>query len=177
MHCDDRSHAGGGLCHAASAKLIAWTGSQSSRLELPIWGRGQIQTDGFLVEIDGKPVAKPYGPIELAPGPHSVTMKCGDSTKTSSVTVGGGECMNLPLLLRRCPGMRRVSIPGAFSRPIRHESCREDAQAARARSEFDEAVKRAKEERVKSAPCQVGSSGAAGTRKIGADRGRFVTDA
>jgi hypothetical protein len=44
-----------------------------------------------VTEIDGKPVASPYGPIDLVPGKHTVTMKCGDTAKTSAVTVAAGE--------------------------------------------------------------------------------------
>ena len=44
-----------------------------------------------VTEIDGKPVDSPYGPIELAPGKHTVTMKCGDAVKTNAVTVAAGE--------------------------------------------------------------------------------------
>ena len=44
-----------------------------------------------VAEIDGKPVASPYGPIELEPGKHTVTMKCGDTVKTNTVTVAAGE--------------------------------------------------------------------------------------
>ena len=44
-----------------------------------------------VVEIDGSPTDKPYGPIELKPGPHSVTMKCGDSLRSSNLTVRAGE--------------------------------------------------------------------------------------
>ncbi|MEK7230630.1 MAG: nuclear transport factor 2 family protein [Pseudomonadota bacterium] len=105
-----------------------------------------------VVEIDGKPVAKPYGPIELAPGPHSVTMKCGDSTKTSSVTVAAGEVYEFAFAttpaVKGCVGS--LSRVRSADRPVTKVAV-EDAQAARARSEFDEAVKRAKEERAKSA--------------------------
>ena len=44
-----------------------------------------------VVDVDGKPVSEPYGPIELAPGSHSVTMKCNDTVKTHKMTVAAGE--------------------------------------------------------------------------------------
>lgn len=105
-----------------------------------------------VVQIDGKPVDKPYGPIELAPGPHSVTMKCGDSTKTSPVTVAAGEVYEFEFAAapggKGCVGsLSRVS---SADRTVKKDAG-EDAQVARARAEFDEAVKRAKEERAKSA--------------------------
>ncbi len=104
-----------------------------------------------VVEIDGKPVDKPYGPIELAPGPHSVTMKCGDSTKTGSMTVAAGEVYEFTFAttpgVPGCVGsLSRVRSAG---RTVKKET--EDAQVARARAEFDEAVKLAKEERAKTA--------------------------
>ena len=105
-----------------------------------------------VVEIDGKPVDKPYGPIELAPGPHSVTMKCGDSTKVSSVTVAAGEVYEFAFATT--PGVQ--GCVGSLSRVrsadrTAKKDAGEDAQVARARAEFDEAAKRAKEERARSA--------------------------
>ncbi len=44
-----------------------------------------------VVEIDGKPVDRPHGPLELAPGKHVVTLKCGHSVTTSIVTMAAGE--------------------------------------------------------------------------------------
>lgn len=44
-----------------------------------------------VVEVDGKPVDKPHGPVELQPGTHSVTMKCDGSVNTTTVTVSAGE--------------------------------------------------------------------------------------
>ena len=44
-----------------------------------------------IVEIDGSPTDRPYGPIELKPGPHSVILKCGATPHTSNVTVRAGE--------------------------------------------------------------------------------------
>ena len=47
--------------------------------------------DIVVVEIDGSPADKPYGPIELKPGPHSITMKCGDALRSTKLTVRAGE--------------------------------------------------------------------------------------
>jgi hypothetical protein len=44
-----------------------------------------------VAEIDGRPVDRPYGPLELAPGKHAVTLKCGNSVTTNIVTVAAGE--------------------------------------------------------------------------------------
>ena len=105
-----------------------------------------------VVDIDGKPVDKPYGPIELVPGRHSVTMKCGDSTKTSPLTVAAGEVYEFayetPSGVKGCVGsLTRVRAAAGTVKA----AAGEDAQVARARAEFDEAVKKAKEERAKSA--------------------------
>ena len=130
-----------------------------------------------VVEIDGKPVDKPYGPIELAPGRHSVTMKCGDSTKTSPLTVAAGEVYEFvyetPSGVKGCVGsLTRVR---SAARTVKADAG-EDAQVARARAEFDEAVKRAKEERAKSALAKAES--AARTERAKPERaaaGSFLT--
>ena len=57
-----------------------------------------------VVEIDGKPIDKPYGPIELEPGTHLVTMKCGDAIKTNSVTVSAGEVYQFAIVTN--PGVK-----------------------------------------------------------------------
>ncbi len=44
-----------------------------------------------IVDVDGKPVAEPYGPVELKPGRHAVTLKCDSSTRTHVLTVSAGE--------------------------------------------------------------------------------------
>jgi len=65
-----------------------------------------------VVEIDGKPIDKPYGPVELEPGTHSVTMKCGDSTRTNTVTVSAGEVYQFAIVTT--PGVKGCF--GALSR-------------------------------------------------------------
>lgn len=129
-----------------------------------------------VVQIDGKPVDKPYGPIELAPGPHSVTMKCGDSTKTSPVTVAAGEVYEFEFAAapggKGCVGsLSRVS---SADRTVKKDAG-DDAQVARARAEFDEAVKRAKEERAKSALAREPVPRMERARPERAEAGSFMT--
>lgn len=47
--------------------------------------------DIVVVDVDGSPTDKPYGPIELTPGPHTVTLKCGDTRRPTNLTVKAGE--------------------------------------------------------------------------------------
>ena len=65
-----------------------------------------------LVEIDGKPVDRPYGLIELQPGTYSVAMKCGDTVKTRTVTVAAGEVYQFSMIT--LPGVRGCA--GTLSR-------------------------------------------------------------
>jgi hypothetical protein len=44
-----------------------------------------------IVKVDGNAVDKPYGPIELSPGVHEVTMKCDNSITTNTITAVTGE--------------------------------------------------------------------------------------
>jgi hypothetical protein len=44
-----------------------------------------------IVDVDGKPAAEPYGPVELKPGKHAMTLKCDTSVKTHILTVSAGE--------------------------------------------------------------------------------------
>ncbi len=55
------------------------------------YASADVGTRISVVDVDGKPAKKPYGPIELAPGTHTVTLKCDGSLKTSTVTVAAGE--------------------------------------------------------------------------------------
>ena len=57
-----------------------------------------------VVDIDGKPVDKPFGLIELAPGTYTVAMKCGDSIKSRAVTVAAGEVYQFAMVTT--PGVR-----------------------------------------------------------------------
>lgn len=104
-----------------------------------------------LVEIDGKPVDKRYGPIELEPGTHSVTLKCGDQTKASSVTVAAGEVYQFAMVttpgVKGCVGS--LSRVRSADRPARKDA--EQSEAERGKAEFDKAVQLAKEERTRAA--------------------------
>ena len=53
-----------------------------------------------VVEVDGKPVDTPHGPIKLPPGTHSVTMKCDGSIHTNTVTVSAGEVYQFAMVAR-----------------------------------------------------------------------------
>jgi hypothetical protein len=44
-----------------------------------------------IIEIDGRPVSEPYGPIELMPGIHTVMLKCDETVKALTRTFAGGE--------------------------------------------------------------------------------------
>lgn len=44
-----------------------------------------------IAEVDGKPVAEPYGPLELAPGRHTVKLACDGSTNPHTLTMAAGE--------------------------------------------------------------------------------------
>lgn len=63
--------------------------------------------DISVVEIDGKPVDRPYGPLELEPGTHSVTMKCGDSIKNLTVKASAGEVYQFAMVA--APGVKGCS--------------------------------------------------------------------
>ena len=65
-----------------------------------------------IVEVDGKPVDRPYGPIHLEPGTHSVTMKCDGSNRTSSITVSAGEVYQFNKVIT--PGVKGCA--GSLSR-------------------------------------------------------------
>lgn len=65
-----------------------------------------------VVDVDGKPVKEPYGPIELEPGTHTVTLKCDGSLKTSTVTVSAGEVYQFSKLAT--PGVK--GCVGSLSR-------------------------------------------------------------
>jgi len=68
--------------------------------------------DISVLEVDGKPTDKPHGPIALAPGTHTVTMKCGETTNAQTVTVAAGEVYQFAIVTT--PGVRGCS--GSLSR-------------------------------------------------------------
>lgn len=104
-----------------------------------------------IVEVDGKPVDRRYGPIELAPGAHSVTLKCGDSTKVNSVNALAGEVYQFAMVT--APGVK--GCVGSLSRvrsakpPIKTAADEQMAEAERGKAEYDRAVQLAREERAK----------------------------
>lgn len=65
-----------------------------------------------MVDVDGKPVAEPYGPLELKPGRHTVTLKCDNSTKTHTLDVAAGEVYQF--VARTTPGVK--GCVGALAR-------------------------------------------------------------
>lgn len=44
-----------------------------------------------VAEVDGKPVKEPYGPVELAPGRHTVTLACDGINTPHTLTFAAGE--------------------------------------------------------------------------------------
>src|SRR3569832_1737174 len=55
-----------------------------------LWPLGRLPTIS-VVEVDGTPPAKAYGPKELVQGPHKLKMKCGGNITETQVTVAAGE--------------------------------------------------------------------------------------
>ncbi len=51
-----------------------------------------------VVEVDGKAVSKPYGPIEIEPGLHTVKMKCADSTNTRTIEAAAGDVYEFAMI-------------------------------------------------------------------------------
>ncbi len=98
-----------------------------------------------VTEIDGVPYAKPYGPIELEPGTHTVTMKCGDATNTSTLTVLPGEVYQFAMTstpgVKGCAGS--LSRVQAASPEVQREAA-ERAKDELARKERLAQVERAK---------------------------------
>lgn len=76
------------------------------------YGATRFGPEISVVEIDGKPVDKPYGPIELEPGAHAITMKCGDSITARKVTVAAGDIYQFAVVAT--PGVRGCA--GSLSR-------------------------------------------------------------
>lgn len=44
-----------------------------------------------VVDVDGKPVTEPQGPLELQPGRHTITLACDGTTKVHNLVVAAGE--------------------------------------------------------------------------------------
>jgi hypothetical protein len=65
-----------------------------------------------VIEVDGKPTDRPYGPIALEPGAHTVTMKCGDTIKNWAVQAAAGEIYQFKIITT--PGVKGCA--GALAR-------------------------------------------------------------
>lgn len=106
-----------------------------------------------VVDVDGKPVDRRYGPIELEPGTHSVTMQCGDETKAIKVTVAAGEVYRFAHVTT--PGVKGCS--GSLSRvsstasPPAMKEAEKPAQVQRAQDELAKKEQLAREERARAA--------------------------
>lgn len=103
-----------------------------------------------VVDVDGRAVDKRYGPIELEPGTHSVTMKCGDETKTIKVTVAAGEVYQFAHVTT--PGVKGCSGSLSRVRSASPAAMKEAAQVVRAQDELARKERLAREQRTKVAP-------------------------
>ena len=65
-----------------------------------------------VVDIDGTPAKEPYGPLELAPGRHTVTLACDDAKAPHTLTVKAGEVYQF--VVRTTPNTKGCT--GALSR-------------------------------------------------------------
>lgn len=65
-----------------------------------------------VVDVDGKPVKEPYGPVELSPGRHTVNIACDGAVTPHTLSVSAGEVYQFAA--RTKPGAR--SCTGALSR-------------------------------------------------------------
>jgi hypothetical protein len=63
-----------------------------------LWTLGRMPTIS-VVEVDGAAPANAYGPIELAPGPHKLKMKCGGNITETQVTVAAGEVYEFSVVM------------------------------------------------------------------------------
>lgn len=55
------------------------------------YGSQGVGTRVSVVDVDGKPVEEPYGPVELAPGRHTVNIACDGANTPHTLTVAAGE--------------------------------------------------------------------------------------
>ena len=65
-----------------------------------------------VVDLDGKPVAEPYGPLELKPGRHTMTLKCNGATNPHTLNAAAGEVYQFTA--RTSPGVK--GCVGALAR-------------------------------------------------------------
>jgi hypothetical protein len=52
-----------------------------------------------VAEVDGVPPEKRFGPIELAPGPHKIKMKCDRNETEREWTVSAGEVYEFSIVM------------------------------------------------------------------------------
>mgnify|MGYP003351538350 CR=1 FL=1 len=55
-----------------------------------------------IVGVDGKPPAEPHGPVELAPGNHTITLACNGANTPHTLKFAAGEVYQF--LARQLPG-------------------------------------------------------------------------
>jgi hypothetical protein len=65
-----------------------------------------------VVDVDGKPVKEPRGPVELTPGRHTVNLECDGANAPHTLTVAAGEIYQFAA--RTKPGARGCT--GTLSR-------------------------------------------------------------
>ena len=111
-------------CAAAAVVLIAGcaappAGNRTARSVAHImsgdfvsYGSAGLGAQVSVVDIDGKPVTDPYGPLELKPGRHTLTLKCDGATNPLTVNVAAGEIYQFTA--RTAPGVK--GCVGALAR-------------------------------------------------------------
>ena len=65
-----------------------------------------------IIDVDGQPVAEPYGPVGVKPGKHTVTLQCDGAMKSSTLTFAAGEVYQFAKLTS--PGVK--GCVGSLSR-------------------------------------------------------------
>lgn len=103
-----------------------------------------------VIEIDGISTPKPYGPIELEPGTHKVTMTCGNATNTVAVNALAGEEYRFAMVTN--PGVEGCSASLSRTREA-SPAARQEAER-RAKAELAQKEQRARAERAKAEPAK-----------------------
>jgi hypothetical protein len=65
-----------------------------------------------VIDVDGKPVKEPYGPVELAPGRHTVNLGCNGTSSSQTITAAAGEIYQFAARIK--PGVKGCT--GALTR-------------------------------------------------------------
>jgi hypothetical protein len=76
------------------------------------YGAQGLGTRVSVVDVDGKPVTEPYGPVELAPGRHTINIACDGANATHTLAVAAGEVYQFTARAR--PGAKGCT--GALAR-------------------------------------------------------------